>query len=44
MAVERGKLEEAATISDEIANRKFATKIATAFDCVEYVKKKKVAN
>ena len=42
-AVGRGNLEEAAAISDTIATREFASKVATAFDCVDYVKKQKVS-
>lgn len=42
VAVETGDLDKAATISDNIATREFASKIATAFDCVDYVKRKKV--
>lgn len=37
-AVEKGELEEAAAISDQMASRELATKVATAFDCLEYVK------
>ena len=40
--MERGELEEAVSLSDEMANREFATKISTAFDCLDYVKRKKV--
>lgn len=42
-AIEQGKLEEAASISDTIATREFAGQVATAFDCVDYVKKQKVS-
>lgn len=41
--MERGELERAAGISDDIANREFASQIATAFDCVEYAKKQKAS-
>lgn len=41
-AVERGDLEQAVLLSDDMANREFASQIATAFDCVEYAKKRKV--
>ena len=41
-AIEQGKLDEAASISNTIATREFAGKVATAFDCVDYVKKQKV--
>ena len=40
--MEKGELEKAVAISDDMANRKFASQIATAFDCVEYAKKQKV--
>ena len=40
--MERGDLDKAASISDKIANRELACKVATAFDCVEYTKRCKV--
>lgn len=43
-AVESRNLDEAASISDTLASREFASKVAIAFDCVEYVKKQKVSN
>ncbi len=41
-AVEQGKLAQAAALSDTMATRDFASKVATAFDCADYVKKQKV--
>lgn len=40
--MDRRELEQAVAISDSMATRELASKIATAFDCVEYVKKQKV--
>ena len=34
--IERGHYEAAATISDKLSQREFATKVATAFNCLEY--------
>jgi len=42
-AVESGRLEEAAGISDAIARQDLARKMATALDSVEYEKRCKVS-
>jgi hypothetical protein len=41
-AIEEGDLEKAVKISDQLAGREFAIKIATAFDCLEYLEHQKV--
>lgn len=41
-AVSEGEFEEAATLSDRLAQRDLATKVATAFDCYRYMQKSKV--
>lgn len=40
--IEEGQFKEAASISDKLAQREFATKVSKAFDCLEYSKRKKV--
>lgn len=41
--IEQGQLEEAVAVSDTLAQRDFALNVATAFDCREYVEKKRVS-
>ena len=40
--IDKGQLEEATALSDRLSQRDLASKVATAFDCQEYAKKKKV--
>ncbi len=40
--MEKGDFEKATVISDTMATRALASKVATAFDCVEHVKRQKV--
>ena len=42
--VEKGDLEKASAISDHLASRELACRVATAFDCVDYVKRCKVCS
>ena len=42
LAIEEGQFEEAVTMSERLSQREFASKLATAFDCHDYIKKKKV--
>ena len=41
-AIERREFDEAVTLSDKLTQRKFAKQVTTAFDCHEYIKKRKV--
>lgn len=41
-ALQEGEHEKAAVVSNEMATREFAAKVATAFDCVEFVKRQKL--
>jgi hypothetical protein len=40
--IERGEFEEAVEMSEKIAQREFSSKVATAFECRDYIKRKKV--
>lgn len=42
-AVAEGEFEEATRLSDRLAQRELASKVATAFDCHHYVEKTKVS-
>lgn len=44
LAIERGQFDEAVQMSEKLSQREFASKVATAFDCQEFVKKKKVSS
>ena len=42
-AVQKGELDRAAALSDAMATRELACKVATAFDCVDYDKRRRVS-
>lgn len=42
LAIEHGQFDEAVAMSEKLSQREFASKLATAFDCQDYVKRKKV--
>ena len=42
LAIEHGQLDEAVMMSEKLSQREFASKLATAFDCQDFVKRKKV--
>ena len=42
LAIEQGRFNEAVSKSEQLSQREFASKVATAFDCQDFVKKKKV--
>lgn len=44
LAIEKGRLEEAVEMSEKLSQREFASKLATAFDCRDYVKRKTVSS
>ena len=43
LAIEQGRFNEAVSKSEQLSQREFASKVATAFDCQDFVKKRKVA-
>lgn len=42
LAIEQGQFDEAVMMSEKLSQREFASKLATAFDCQEFVKQQKV--
>ena len=42
LAIEQGQFDEAVMMSEKLSQREFASKLATAFDCQDFVKRKKV--
>lgn len=44
LAIEEGQFEAAVDMSERLSQRDFASKLATAFDCHDYIKRKKVCS
>ena len=42
LAIEQGQFDKAVMMSKRLSEREFASKLATAFDCQDFVKRKKV--
>ena len=42
LAIEQGQFEHAVMMSEKLSQREFASKLAAAFDCQDFVKRKKV--
>lgn len=42
LAIEQGRLDEAVAMNEKLTQREFASKVATAFDCHDYVQRKTV--